>query len=140
MLKVFVYGTLKPGECNYARFCEGKVTSSQKCWTKGQLFLLPVGYPAMITGNDKVQGFLLTFSDESILNKLDRLEGYNPQQSPEMNIYQRQKTIVYDELSDEVLGHIWAYFMTEERVKNSHGVLIPSGCWVSGAKIQNSDS
>lgn len=131
MLKVFVYGTLKPGEDNYTRFCEGKVISSQKCWTKGQLFLLPVGYPAMITGKDKVQGFLLTFRDESILNKLDRLESYNSKNSPEMNIYQRQKTMVYDDFSNEVLGNVWAYFMSKERLKNSHGVLIPSGSWIS---------
>ncbi|TAH29142.1 MAG: gamma-glutamylcyclotransferase, partial [Oscillatoriales cyanobacterium] len=27
-MKVFVYGTLKPGECNYLRYCEGKVVDA----------------------------------------------------------------------------------------------------------------
>jgi gamma-glutamylcyclotransferase (GGCT)/AIG2-like uncharacterized protein YtfP len=27
-MKVFVYGTLKPGECNYQRYCEGKVVDA----------------------------------------------------------------------------------------------------------------
>jgi gamma-glutamylcyclotransferase (GGCT)/AIG2-like uncharacterized protein YtfP len=66
-----------------------------------------------------VQEFLLTFRDELILNRLDQLEGYNSKYPPEINIYKRQTTMVYDDLSNEALEEVWAYFMTEERVKNS---------------------
>jgi len=30
-IRVFVYGTLKPGEVNYQRYCEGKVIDSPTC-------------------------------------------------------------------------------------------------------------
>jgi gamma-glutamylcyclotransferase (GGCT)/AIG2-like uncharacterized protein YtfP len=128
MLKVFVYGTLKPGERNYPIYCEGKVIKAEKCWTKGQLFALPVGYPAMIAGDDKVEGFLLTFTDESVLIKLDKLEGYDSEKIPEKNYYQRQKIIVYD-TNNNSLGKVWAYLMTFAKITSLNGVLIPSGWW-----------
>lgn len=128
MLKVFVYGTLKPGQRNYPIYCEGKVIKAEKCWTKGQLFALPAGYPALIKGNDKVEGFLLTFADELVLRNLDKLEGYDARKIADMNYYQRQKIIVYD-ASNNSLGEVWAYLMTLAKVKSLNGVLIPSGCW-----------
>ena len=39
-MKVFVYGTLKPGECNYLRYCEGKVVDACPAIARGELFAL----------------------------------------------------------------------------------------------------
>ncbi|MGD1918808.1 MAG: hypothetical protein ACFCAD_07915 [Pleurocapsa sp.] len=36
-LKVFVYGTLKPGEANFAAYCDGYVESQQIAYAKGIL-------------------------------------------------------------------------------------------------------
>ena len=57
LLRVFVYGTLKPGEANYEFYCGSEVVETKKAWTRGELYTLPQGYPAMTTGNDKVYGF-----------------------------------------------------------------------------------
>ena len=57
-LRVFVYGTLKPGEANYQRYCAGKLVNAQRAMVLGKLFALPAGYPAMTLGDIPVQGYL----------------------------------------------------------------------------------
>ncbi len=43
LLRVFVYGTLKPGEVNYQKYCNGKVVEQERALTLGQLFALQDG-------------------------------------------------------------------------------------------------
>lgn len=127
-LRVFVYGTLKPGEINYQRYCAGKVSQEQPAIAQGQLFALPMGYPAMVVGNGWVSGFLLSFPDSAILRVLDELEDYVPGRSPELNEYQRQLIEVFDP-EMRSLGQAWAYFMTLKRVHQLQGRFLPSGVW-----------
>ena len=85
-MNLFVYRTLKPGECNYLAYCGSKVIAAVNAFTWGQLYHLPrLGYPAMTAGERKVKGFLLKFADESMLVQLDRLEDFQPQRSPQEN-------------------------------------------------------
>jgi len=133
MIKVFVYGTLKPGESNYQYYCGGKVITAQRAMVNGQLFDLPVGYPAMVPGDTLVQGYLLTFNDPHILQHLDPLEGHDPQQPPEKNFYHR-KLMEIKTTDGESRGLAWAYWMTREQVQRIGGMLIPSGWW-SGCGI-----
>lgn len=128
LVPVFVYGTLKPGESNYEHYCGSRVLAATRATVKGQLFALPVGYPAMVLGEGVVQGYLLTFNTPNILQYLDPLEGHNPQRPPEKNFYNRKQLEVYS-LEAEPLGLAWAYFMTLDQVKQLDGVIIPSGWW-----------
>lgn len=128
LVEVFVYGTLKPGESNYQHYCGGKVVAAIRATVKGQLFALPVGYPAMVLGEGVVQGYLLTFNTPNILQYLDPLEGHNPQRPPEKNFYNRKQLEVFTPEA-EPLGLAWAYFMTLEQVEQLGGVVIPSGWW-----------
>lgn len=127
-IKVFVYGTLKPGEVNYQRYCTGKVVEVKRVIAFGQLFDLPLGYPAMTLGESTVQGFVLTFSAPDILSILDTLEDYNPNRTPEQNEYHRQQIEIYN-LTRQVIGLAWVYLMTLEQVQQLEGILIPSGWW-----------
>jgi len=127
-VKVFVYGTLKPGEGNYPRYCEGKVLDSTPAYTDGHLYALNVGYPAMTLGDTQVSGVLLTFSDETILSDLDELEDYDPTRPASENLYQRESIRVYTP-SGESLGTAWGYRMTFWRVQQLGGVFLSSGCW-----------
>lgn len=128
MLKVFVYGTLKPGEYNYERYCAGKVIAAQPATAYGRLFALPVGYPAMTTGEEIVYGVLLSFSDLAILQDLDRLEDYDPHRLPAENEYHRTQIEVFY-LSGERLDFAWIYLMTPEQVERRGGVPVASGYW-----------
>lgn len=128
-MKVFVYGTLKPGERNYRYYCAGKVSQTTQAYTYGKLFNLPgCGYPAMTVGQNQVKGVLLTFIDDSVLAHLDELEDYNPQRLATENEYSRQKILVYS-LLGEPLGEAWSYLMMPHKVKCLGGVLVPSGWW-----------
>ncbi len=127
-LKIFVYGTLKPGETNYQRYCAGKVVEAKRAIAFGQLFDLPLGYPAMTLGDSPVQGFLLTFADPNVLSILDELEDYDPQRLPEENEYYRQEIDIYSP-TDQALGLAWVYLMTSKQVQYLEGIPIPSGWW-----------
>ena len=127
-LKVFVYGTLKPGEINYTHYCDRHIQSQTIAYTKGILYHLPVGYPAMTEGDKQVKGFLLTFTNSSILSNLDLLEDYQAQRSADLNEYYRRLVPVYS-LENQLIDKAWAYFMTPQRVKQYRGSIITSGWW-----------
>ena len=127
-LLVFVYGTLKPGEANYDRYCGSLVESQTPAYIRGVLYGLPVGYPAATEGSDRVKGVLLEFGTHDILSNLDLLEDYQPQRDAQLNLYYRRLVDVYH-LEDLVLGKAWAYFMTPEKVRQWGGTLVESGWW-----------
>ncbi|MEH1944704.1 MAG: gamma-glutamylcyclotransferase [Nostoc sp.] len=128
LVRVFVYGTLKPGEANYKRYCAGKVVDVKLAFVQGKLFSLPMGYPVMTLGDSQVRGYLLSFANSRILNELDVLENYqSTRQTPE-NLYNRQIIEVYEPQSLS-LGWAWVYLMTLERVEQLGGCLQPDGWW-----------
>ncbi|MDJ0571830.1 MAG: gamma-glutamylcyclotransferase [Pleurocapsa sp. MO_192.B19] len=127
---VFVYGTLKPGEANYQYYCGDRVTSQTPVYTFGNLYALPVGYPAMTEGENTVKGILLSFSDSSILKSLDKLEGYQEQRAFDLNEYYRQLVPIYN-FAHQPRGKAWAYFMAIARVRQLQGTLITSGWWTT---------
>jgi gamma-glutamylcyclotransferase (GGCT)/AIG2-like uncharacterized protein YtfP len=130
-VKIFVYGTLKPGEANYTSYCEGKVTNYQFAFTLGKLFDLPQGYPAMTRGNQQVYGYLLEFDDVEALSSLDELEDYYPDREASENLYERikQEIFIAGEIENISLGFAWIYIMGENRVQQLQGKLILDGCW-----------
>jgi gamma-glutamylcyclotransferase (GGCT)/AIG2-like uncharacterized protein YtfP len=130
IVKVFVYGTLKPGESNYQYYCDGKSIAEIKAYTFGNLYNLSLGYPAMTEGKNKVLGYLLSFSSAEILKSLDRLEGYREGKPNELNEYYRQEINVYD-LSGKSLGVAWSYFMSETKIRQFNGVFLESGWWAN---------
>lgn len=127
-LRFFVYGTLKPGYVNYQRYCAGKVIDQQPAIALGHLYALPVGYPAMTSGNTWIKGWLLSFTDPTVLQILDKLEGYNPQQPEQQNHYQRQQTPVFA-IDQSSLGSAWCYFMCPRQIQQMAGILLPKGEW-----------
>lgn len=133
IVNVFVYGTLKPGEANYQKYCADKVLTVQSAIAHGELFALPFNYPAMTLGNSIVQGFLLSFPSSaqlttSVLNELDWLEGYDPYSEDQNNEYNRQSIATYN-LNFAPLTTAWAYLMTPEQVQACGGVCLPDGWW-----------
>ncbi|MBD2441278.1 gamma-glutamylcyclotransferase [Nostoc sp. FACHB-110] len=127
-LRVFVYGTLKPGEANYQKYCAGKVINAKRAVTLGKLFALPMGYPAMTLGQNQVQGYLLSFSQSEVLSTLDYLEDYQPLRPIAENLYNRQQVEIYD-LQGKSLGWAWAYLMSLERIDKFNATLLVDGWW-----------
>ena len=131
MIKIFVYGTLKPGEENFDRHCqkalEQKALEIQEAIAHGTLYALPMGYPAMTSGNSLIYGFLLLFHDPHILAELDDLEDCCPDRPFEQNEYYRQKIQTFS-LAHQSLGTAWVYLIEREKAKRL-GVLLPEGHW-----------
>lgn len=132
-VRVFVYGTLKPGEENFELYCKTHC-KVEEAFVLGQLYDLPFGYPALTAGNLPVYGFLLSFADLSILASLDQLEDYDPTRPPEQNEYFRIETKVFS-LAQRPLGRAWTYCMELAQVQRFGGVLLPEGKWLSQKKI-----
>lgn len=138
MIKVFVYGTLKPGEANYKRYCADKVVDAKRAYAYGKLFALPMGYPAMTMGSRPVHGYLLFFADSEVLSQLDELEGYQQTKLNVDNLYNRQQIEIY-EPQGRSLDNAWVYLMTQEQVYQLGGIYQEYGWW-SGCGLKASPS
>lgn len=146
LLKVFVYGTLKPSEANYDRYCKPWVIEAKAAIAYGRLYDLPIGYPALTGGNFPVFGFLLYFDSPEILIKLDELEDYQPDRPIEANEYFRTKTDVFAsgidaEFTDPPrLEQAWVYQMRPALIDQLGGVWLPEGEWTGVASNLNNPS
>lgn len=129
MLKVFVYGTLKPGERNYQSYCTSavEVVEAIAC---GKLYDLPMGYPAAVFPESYlVCGYLLTFTQLTVLQSLDELEDYDPSRPKSQNLYQRHQIEVGDR--HKSLGQAWTYSMSQQQIDFYGGVFVSDGWWQS---------
>ncbi|MGB3754821.1 MAG: gamma-glutamylcyclotransferase [Rivularia sp. (in: cyanobacteria)] len=135
LLRVFVYGTLKPGEANYEFYCANWVVDAKKAWTRGELYALPQGYPVITQGNNSVYGYLLSFNDSKVLNHLDELEDYHPQRLASENLYNRMQVEIFD-LESNSLGLAWVYFMSSAKVRQLKGTPQTDGLW-SGRRLNS---
>jgi len=126
--RVFVYGTLKPGGYYWPRFCEGRVSEAIQAKVKGNLYALPMGYPALAKGDGWAMGYLLTLHDDAVLAGFDMLEDYDPERNPSENEYQRVEVTVYT-LDGEAVGSAWTYIMSLDRINELQGVIITNGDW-----------
>lgn len=138
-VRVFVYGTLKPGEVNdwvYRRYS----VQAEPAIAQGQLYHLPLGYPALTAGNDLVSGVLLSFDSPEVLDVLDQFEQHDPgalqQWVPPGDLteycYQRQLLAVADR-QGAALGQAWGYTIHPIAVQKMGGIRIRQGVWRSNA-------
>jgi gamma-glutamylcyclotransferase (GGCT)/AIG2-like uncharacterized protein YtfP len=136
VLKVFVYGTLKPGEQNYLSYCGDRVITAVPALVTGKLFALPAGYPALVWAESAgwVQGFLLTFATNEPLQLLDQLEDYQENRPAAENAYQRRQVTVFSpdiEKSPIALAQAWVYLMEQKQIAHLGGIFLPQGYWTS---------
>lgn len=131
LIRVFVYGTLQPGEKYHQPYCGSWVIAAEPAEVKGQLYHLPLGYPGLAAGEDSVHGSLLSFNNPAILHRLDELEDYSPSRPASQNLYQREHTSVTHR-QGQVLGEAWIYRMALDRIQALGGIYLPAGKW-SGA-------
>ncbi|WP_310415639.1 gamma-glutamylcyclotransferase [Chamaesiphon sp. OTE_8_metabat_110] len=142
-LHVFVYGTLKPGEANFDRYCGNRVITSRRAHIEGCLYDLPaLGYPGAIHGNSQVHGFVISFERPTILAELDELEDFQPHRDPAKNDYNRESIVAYlsavgatSALANRTASIVaWAYFMNPELVLRCGGIYLPDGWWVGDGR------
>jgi gamma-glutamylcyclotransferase (GGCT)/AIG2-like uncharacterized protein YtfP len=136
LIKVFVYGTLKPGEVKYS-LCVNQVEAPRSAIVQGQLYHLPLGYPAMaLDETGIVHGFVLSFSDSAILQALDDYEQHAPDyfqiHAPDLSLeahqYRRLQIATFHP-DHTPLDLAWCYVMTSQQITTLGGRLVSSGTW-----------
>lgn len=131
MLRVFVYGTLQPGERFHLPYCGDRVRVEGEALASGRLYHLPqLNYPAMTREPGWVRGVVLSFDDPQAILKLDTLEGFVGDRDPASNEYNRYEVEVFDAAEQSrSFGVAWAYYMSSEKVRQYGGIWLPGGLW-----------
>lgn len=132
---VFVYGTLKPGQDNYDCFCRDKFSKQVSGYVNGDIYDLPLGFPAMVESTNLVKGYLLQFKDQKSLDEIDILEGYDPGLPAEKNLYYKKRVEVLDE-NRQPISLAWTYFMLVDRVLELGGKKIAGGEWFKNTSFK----
>jgi len=115
---VFVYGTLLAGE---ERGHVLEACGRRQATVTGQLVDLNRGYPGLVPGKATVHGELVWLPDDTMLARLDGIEGFHAHTSPN-NLYRRG--FVQVRCDDE---DVWAWTYHCNGV--DLGEAIPSGDW-----------
>jgi len=97
-VRLFVYGTLLAGERWHDSCLAGRFVSCEAAWTRGVLYALEEGFPALCDGEGRVWGEAYAFDPEAwerVRPALDALEGYRgPGRSD--NEYERVRRAVWE--------------------------------------------
>jgi len=131
LTRVFVYGTLRPGERNagVARRGGGFVTSPASLQGYRLLHLVPEGYPVLVPGEplETVRGDLLTYQPvdwSRALPLLDALEGLHD--SPPL--YTRETVTVIPDAGEPLSAWVYVYARSE-RLTRPGVEPVPGGDW-----------
>ena len=118
---LFVYGSLMRGE-ELNGYLAG--LPCQAARTRGQLFRMPAGYPALhfFPEGDWVKGELLSLQNMARFTVLDLIEGVD------RGLYKRVQIPIETE-TQKLMA--WAYTMDVLTIQRRQGVLIPNGDWRS---------
>lgn len=137
-LPFFVYGTLKPGESNYARYLVGQTIAEVSAWLDQGTLFTEGPYPFLVLESDlarpeeQVFGTLITLRPsvyELVLQDLDRLEGYVV--GGTQNLYER---IIMDILTEHGPYRAWVYVVGAQmlaQIRAGNLRKIPGGNWTS---------
>lgn len=136
----FVYGTLKPGEPNYARFLAGRTVGEEPASLAGAALYTHGPYPYLVMEPDlaapdeRVVGAVISVADDdypATLAQLDSLEGYA--EGGADNMYERLLVIVEAASGprEAWLYVAGSYALAEIRAGRLRR--IPEGNWRSGA-------
>lgn len=134
----FVYGTLKPGEPNYARFLAGRTRGEESASLSGAALYSAGSYPYLVAEPDlaapdeRVDGTIISVADDdytTVLAQLDGLEGYT--EGGTANLYERLLMMV-----DTAAGPCvaWVYVAGTEslaRIRAGDLPKVPDGNWQS---------
>lgn len=134
-LNVFVYGTLRPGDCNYGIFISDYAHSYVDAKADGHALYPGAGYPYMLAEDGSTtRGTLVTFTnpDEfvSVIVGLDYLEGFHGPGSAR-NHYDRKIIDVVTE-DGTTVSNVYTYIASRHTSKRVREVLTPvaHGDWL----------
>ncbi|AEC01687.1 gamma-glutamylcyclotransferase family protein [Parasphaerochaeta coccoides] len=130
-MRIWVYGSLLEGFFNYRKVLVGKVLSRKAGQVKGKIFhQLAKGYPALLAGDDWVEGELLEIEDfHDTLEMLDVLENYFGPGDAD-NEYERIVTPVFLPGTDAwTEAYVYWYGRDDLGSPENPVIPLPDGSW-----------
>ena len=129
-LPFFVYGTLLPDQPNYFLWGSDIITMGPAIFVGGRLYDMGY-YPMLVTAvsPETVQGMAITVDPaqyEAVMQRLDELEGYDPDQPEESGNRRRVVAVV---LGDGRTQQAWAYIGQSQLVQDKPAVA--GGSWTA---------
>jgi gamma-glutamylcyclotransferase (GGCT)/AIG2-like uncharacterized protein YtfP len=140
----FVYGTLRPGQHNYAHYLRG-FTLGELCATlPGASMYSLRHFPVILEDNPlgQVQGDLLFVKPDQygrVCRALDALEGYDPRHPDAgFGLYQRVRRRVHLQTLNGTVAESWAWIYVGRPAVLAHyeKTNVPSGDWLMHLKMQ----
>lgn len=137
MNRVFVYGTLRPGQ-RYHKRIERFIVRAEPAFVTGRLYHLPQGYPALVLERDIgcklnsgcVAGDLLEFESlEAVLPILDELEDYYGAGDPR-NLYERVTVSARTKRGSRFSAMVYVFAGNQLNWLERHAIPVPEGDWV----------
>ncbi|GHF06033.1 gamma-glutamylcyclotransferase [Streptomyces morookaense] len=131
-LPVFVYGTLRPGQCNHDLFLRGRTTAVRPARLHGAVLYEGPGYPyAVADPAGDVLGEIITLAPADyrhVLAALDVLENHMP--GDPASLYDRVEREVRLTGSGEAV-RAWVYLAADRvaRRLRASGTTVPGGSW-----------
>jgi len=111
-LPFFLYGTLLPGGCNRSLIAHG-IAESVVAKTRGRLFLVEgdgAPYPYLLAEKGVVHGELVYLHPAfyfALLNRLDRLEEYLPEDASKSLYLRRRLQVTTPKREVTAWGYLW---------------------------------
>ncbi|MGW0552916.1 gamma-glutamylcyclotransferase family protein [Streptomyces sp. NPDC002926] len=132
-LPFFVYGTLRPGECNHDLFLHGRTAAEEPALLAGAVLYEGPGYPYALldAGAGTVAGEVVTAAAgeyEELLAVLDRLEEYVAPGHPR-NLYERVARDVVRPDGTAVRAWVYVAAPGPARKLRASGTRIRGGDW-----------
>lgn len=128
-LPLFVYGTLRRGQENYS-LMRGHTLTEFPATLHGMALYSLYSYPMIVEGDSTVYGDLVTLHPRvysRLLEDLDQLEGYDPQQE-QASRFRRVRRCVKTQSGLEV--HAWVYVGQSSVLDREPHVAIVHGDWI----------
>lgn len=127
MEKIFVYGSLRQDFWNHDKVFKHRLRGpiGQGKLEGYDLYHLPAGYPAIVSGTGTVYGEICNLSHSKHLKSIDLLEGYTG--DPSIDLYVREKRPII--LEDGTTEMCWVYLYINEAYVKNKGHYIPHGDW-----------
>ena len=120
---VFVYGTLKRGQCREKCWPVMPIRVSP-AWTLGTLFSRD-DYPAMLAGDDRVAGECWEFDSDvinQVMHRLDEVEWTNQPGQPDM--YHRVTIDLFD-MDGNPIPAAYAYHYATDPLADGFQIVLP---------------
>lgn len=133
-VKVFVYGTLRTGDCRHGIDSLIRVVAPE-AWINGFDMLDLGGFPGLVPNEEKlsqgvdrttaIRGEVHEYED---LERLDRIEGYDAK-NPEKGLYNRVQIPAFVIDPNEVIEDCWVYLYNARFDEDIETRTIQSGDW-----------